>query len=64
MVRKWRHRARNQSGQAVVEYALILVLVSIVAIVILLTLGDQITNAFSNVMAVLVGSSAGLDTQP
>jgi len=33
-----------------VEYALILVLVSIVVIVILLTMGGQIQNVFSNVV--------------
>jgi Flp pilus assembly pilin Flp len=36
-----------------VEYALILVLVSIVVIVILLTMGHQIANVFSNVVAAL-----------
>jgi Flp pilus assembly pilin Flp len=36
-----------------VEYALILVLVSIVVIVILLTMGHQIANVFSNVAAAL-----------
>jgi pilus assembly protein Flp/PilA len=45
-------RAR-QSGQGMVEYALILVLVSIVVIVILLTMGNQIQNVFSNVVAAL-----------
>ncbi len=44
---------RKQSGQGMVEYALILVLVSIVAIVILLTMGQQIANVFSNVVAAL-----------
>ena len=34
-----------------VEYALILVLVSIVVIVILITMGGQIQNVFSNVVA-------------
>jgi pilus assembly protein Flp/PilA len=43
----------SQSGQGMVEYALILVLVSIVVIVILLTMGGQITNVFSNVVAAL-----------
>lgn len=43
----------GQSGQGMVEYALILVLVSIVVIVILLTLGNQIQNVFSNVVAAL-----------
>jgi pilus assembly protein Flp/PilA len=44
---------RRQSGQGMVEYALILVLVSIVVIVILLTMGNQIQNVFSNVVAAL-----------
>jgi pilus assembly protein Flp/PilA len=43
----------RQSGQGMVEYALILVLVSIVVIVILLTMGGQIANVFSNVVAAL-----------
>ncbi len=42
-----------ESGQGMVEYALILVLVSIVVIVILLTMGNQIVNVFSNVVAAL-----------
>ncbi|MGZ3382989.1 MAG: Flp family type IVb pilin [Isosphaeraceae bacterium] len=53
MVWKWLGRAREQSGQGMVEYALILVLVSIVVIVILLTMGNQIQNVFSNVVAAL-----------
>jgi pilus assembly protein Flp/PilA len=44
---------RRQDGQGMVEYALILVLVSIVVIVILLTMGNQILNVFSNVVAAL-----------
>jgi pilus assembly protein Flp/PilA len=43
----------KQLGQGMVEYALILVLVSIVVIVILLTMGNQIANVFSNVVAAL-----------
>ena len=43
----------GRSGQGMVEYALILVLVSIVVIVILLTMGNQIANVFSNVAAAL-----------
>jgi Flp pilus assembly pilin Flp len=34
-----------------VEYALILVLVSIVVIVILITMGAEIANVFSNIVA-------------
>lgn len=46
-------RLRHQTGQGMVEYALILVLVSIVVIVILITMGNQIANVFSNVVAAL-----------
>ncbi len=45
--------ATRKEGQGMVEYALILVLVSIVVIVILLTMGRQIKNVFSNVVAAL-----------
>lgn len=45
--------ASRKSGQGMVEYALILVLVSIVVIIILLTMGRQIKNVFSNVVAAL-----------
>ena len=46
----------GQGGQGMVEYALILVLVSIVVIVVLLTMGQQINNVFSNVVVALSGS--------
>jgi len=46
-------RGPRQRGQGMVEYALILVLVSIVVIVILLTMGHQIANVFSNIVAAL-----------
>ena len=45
--------AGGQQGQGMVEYALILVLVSIVVIVILLTMGGQIGNVFSNIVVAL-----------
>jgi pilus assembly protein Flp/PilA len=45
--------ASRKEGQGMVEYALILVLVSIVVIVVLLTMGKQIKNVFSNVVAAL-----------
>ena len=46
----------RERGQGMVEYALILVLVSIVVIVVLLTMGRQINNVFSNVVVALSGS--------
>jgi pilus assembly protein Flp/PilA len=50
---KLRSLFSRQEGQGMVEYALILVLVSIVVIVILLTMGGQIKNVFSNVVTAL-----------
>ena len=38
---------RRQTGQGLVEYALILVLISIVAIVIMTTMGGQISAIFT-----------------
>ena len=56
IVWKLRGLATRQEGQGMVEYALILVLVSIVVIVVLLTMGKQIENVFSNVVTALSGS--------
>jgi pilus assembly protein Flp/PilA len=39
----------REEGQGMVEYALILVLISIVVIVILTTLGHSVNNVFSNI---------------
>lgn len=44
-------RARREKGQGMVEYALILVLVSIVVILILTLLGGTIANVFSDVVS-------------
>ena len=45
-----------EDGQGLVEYAFILVLVSIVLIVVLLLFGPQIGNAFSRVVSELQSS--------
>ena len=45
----------KQSGQGMVEYALILVLIAIVVIVVLLTMGHQITNLFSDITSTVTG---------
>ena len=45
--------APKEKGQGLVEYALILVLVSIVVIVVLALLGPAIGNIFSTIMASL-----------
>ena len=44
-----RARQRRQSGQGMVEYALILVLIAIVVIVIVTVDGQQVNNVFSNI---------------
>ena len=46
-----RKGARRQSGQGLVEYALILVLVAIVLIVFLGLLGGTLKDVFSNIAA-------------
>ena len=40
---------REEEGQGLVEYALILGLVAVLAITILLTMGSQVNNIFSNI---------------
>ena len=56
LVQRLRIRRRDdESGQGMVEYALILILVAIVVIVILAVVGHQVNNVFSNV-------SSGLGT--
>lgn len=45
------------SGQGLVEYALILVLVGVVVVGTLLVLGPTVGNVFSNVLAYLQGSA-------
>ena len=42
-------RKRQQGGQALVEYAIILILVSVVCVVVLATQGVQLQHMFSNV---------------
>ena len=41
-------RNRDEDGASLVEYALIIVLISIVSIVIMTTLGGSITSVFSS----------------
>jgi pilus assembly protein Flp/PilA len=47
--------ARNEKGQGLVEYALILVLVAIVVIAALMILGPIIGNTFSTINNSLTG---------
>jgi pilus assembly protein Flp/PilA len=45
----------RRSGQAMVEYALILVLIAVVVVGVLLLLGGQIKGIFSNIVGMLAG---------
>lgn len=51
MLARYLQALRRQKGQGMVEYALILVLVSIVVIIILTTLGGTIQNVFSDIVS-------------
>ncbi len=44
---------RSEEGQAMVEYAVILVLVSVVVLVVLMVLGNQVRNVFCNISGAL-----------
>jgi len=48
-LRSLRGQDDDERGQGMVEYALILVLISIVVILILTTVGKQVKNVFSNI---------------
>jgi pilus assembly protein Flp/PilA len=48
--------AKREEGQALVEYSLILALISIAAIVLLGTVGDEINNVLQRVVDALTGA--------
>ncbi len=47
---------REQQGQDLVEYALLLVLISLIAVASITTVGQAVSNAFSNVAAKLTST--------
>lgn len=53
----WAHRLwralGSDEGQAMVEYAVILVLVGVVVMVVLMLLGNQVRNVFCNISGAL-----------
>jgi pilus assembly protein Flp/PilA len=51
-------RLRDESGQDLVEYGLLLVLVALVAIAVIGSVGNQVHNIFSNAAACLATPSA------
>ncbi len=50
---------RPQSGQGMVEYALILALVALIVIVALIATGGQIINLYSNIIQTMCNYHAG-----
>ena len=48
-MQKFFARFRREEGQAMVEYALILVLIAIVVIVVLTTLGEKVSDVFQTI---------------
>jgi pilus assembly protein Flp/PilA len=53
LVWKAGRQLRRREGQGMVEYAMILILASVIVIVILFTMGNQVQNVFSNVACAL-----------
>lgn len=49
----------TQSGQGMVEYALILALVALIVIVALIATGGQLMNVFSNISATMCNYHVG-----
>jgi Flp pilus assembly pilin Flp len=48
-----RRVTEDERGQTMIEYALITVLLSIVAVVVLATLGESLTSTFSDVVTAI-----------
>jgi pilus assembly protein Flp/PilA len=44
-----RHALIRRKGQAMVEYALILVLIAVILIVVLMLMGNQVKNVYCNI---------------
>ena len=57
-----RIKSKKSKGQSLVEYGLILALVSVVAITVLTTLGTQINTTISQVNAALSGVTVSTTT--
>ena len=51
--------SRRQSGQGLVEYALILALVALIVVIALIVTGHQLINLFSNISATLCQYKVG-----
>lgn len=52
------HPSKKKKGQTLVEYALILAFISVVAISVLLSLGDQIKGTYTKINSALASAQA------
>jgi len=53
-----RGRSSSRRGQTLVEYALILAVISIVAVGVMINLGKQITGVYSTITSVVASAAA------
>jgi Flp pilus assembly pilin Flp len=51
-------RRRHRRGQTLVEYALILAIISVVAIGVLMSLGQQVKGVYSTITSVVASAAA------
>jgi pilus assembly protein Flp/PilA len=59
MLRVMRLQQRWQSGQGMVEYALILALVALIVVIALIATGGQLINLFSNISKTMCNYHVG-----
>ena len=52
------HRMKSRTGQTLVEYALILAFISVVAISVLIALGNQVKGVFTTITSQLAVASS------
>jgi pilus assembly protein Flp/PilA len=52
------HRLKNRKGQTLVEYALILALISVVAIAVLISLGEQVRSTYTKINSSLASAAS------
>jgi Flp pilus assembly pilin Flp len=53
LMKKWLHRLKGRKGQTLVEYALILAFISVIAISVLISLGQHVKSVFTTISSQL-----------
>lgn len=56
LMKKVREFVKNEEGQGLVEYALIIALISLIAIIALQLLGRKVSNVYDNASTVMIGT--------